>query len=215
MKFRAIQLSLLLLSIGVISCSGDADVKSGEEKKSDSVATINANPEALIIKNYEKFSENPGVVGLYNVPEMLTLCIADSAKEADLAKSFARDYGILIKELEEMGITSDGAPGSIYYNNNPENFVFECVYPIAKLPKKTPKKSKVVVLEASPMIIYNYYGPYRDLYKAYGAIKTYIGENKLSQTGPLREFYINDPTVVTDSSKWLTRIMVPVAAPKK
>lgn len=206
----------IALSLSLFSCGNPDDVAFKEEVKKDSAAKQKQpNVQPITIQKYDKFSEVGGFVGVYQVPEMLTLCYADSAKEEDLAKSFAHGYSVLQADMDLMGIKSDGAPGSIYYNNDPKNFLFECVFPIAKMPKKQPKKSKVVVLEASPMLIYNNYGHYRDLYKAYGLIKTYITDNNLKQSGPLREFYINDPTVVTDSTKWLTRIMVPVEVLKK
>jgi effector-binding domain-containing protein len=64
------------------------------------------------------------------------------------------------------------------------------------------------------MYIYNFYGPYGDLYKSYEAIRESMKQAGLEQVGPMREFYMNASANEPDSSKWLTRIMVPVS-PKK
>jgi effector-binding domain-containing protein len=80
---------------------------------------------------------------------------------------------------------------------------------IKSMPAKTPTHSKVVVLEANKMLIYNHYGAYEASFKAYEAIREYCKANKLKQNGPMREFYpanFSEP----DTAKWLTRIMMPV-----
>src|SRR6185369_8453956 len=168
-------------------------------------ATATAEP-----KKYKSFSEEEGFVGVYEVPEMLTLCVKDSANADDMARKYAQAFSTLENELKDLGMTSSGAPGAINYNNDPNNFIFECVFPIAKIPPSQPKKAQVVVLEASNMLIYNYYGPYAELYLAYAKIRAQMKKSKLTQAGPMREFYITDPTREKDAHKWLTRIMVPV-----
>lgn len=208
--------SLIFFAVSVLSlasCSDPDKVAFEEKKKLDSAQAIVAKQDT-VIKKVEQFSEEEGFVGIYEVPEMLTLCIKDSATEKNIAKKYAEAFLSLEKELQELGMKSSGAPGSLNYNNDPTNFIFECVYPIAKMPTKQPKKCQVVVLEQSNMLIYNYYGPYVYLYTAYDNIRNKMKASSLEQSGPMREFYITDPVKVSDSTKWLTRIMVPVT-PKK
>jgi len=205
---------LLLGTVYLIACSSPDDVAYIEKTKKDSVKAVTAQ-ENNATKTYDQLVEKPGVVGVFDVPEMLTICRKDSAKAEDMASAFAKNYAMLEADLKYLGMKSDGAAGSIYYNNDPSNFIFECVYPISEIPKKKPKDSQIVALEASHMLIYNYFGDYRNLYKAYDEIKHHISENNLEQSGPLREFYITDPIKVKDTAKWMTRIMVPVMAKKK
>ncbi|MCE3260858.1 MAG: hypothetical protein K0S12_2499 [Bacteroidetes bacterium] len=210
-----------ILGLGLLalnfSCSDPEAVQAKDEAvaevKKDSVAQENTEI-ANILKKYDQFSEAPGVAGIYEVSEMLTLCRKDSASSEKMAEAFAKNYSLLEADLKLLKIKSEGAPGSIYYNNDQNNLIFECVYPIMEMPDKKPKNSAIVALEASPMLIYNHYGPYSDLYRAYANIKAHLARNLLVQAGPMREFYINDPTKIRDSSKWLTRVMVPVMKKK-
>jgi effector-binding domain-containing protein len=177
-----------------------------EEARKDSMKS-----QIPVPKKFEEFkSDQAGPAGVFAVPEMLTLCVKDSADAGHMAEAFARAYTILQNEIKSLDIKPNGAPGSLYYNNDPNNFVFECVYPIGKMPVKNPKKCQVVVLEAANMYIYNYYGPYADLYKAYDAIKKDLKNIGLEQSGPMREFYMTAEADEKDPSKWLTRVMVPV-----
>jgi len=199
----------LITFLVFISCRESQDVADAEIKKTDSVKD-SVPVEDILPKKYEEFTEKPGPVGVFAVPEMLTLCVRDSADQNHMAAAFAKAFKTLIEELKTLKLEPNGAPGSLYFNNDPNNFIFECVYPISKMPAKQPKKSKVVVLEAANMYIYNYYGHYGDLYKAYEEIRKNTEKMKLQQSGPMREFYVTDATKEKNSSKWLTRIMVPV-----
>jgi effector-binding domain-containing protein len=197
------------------SCGAPEDItESGGKKEADTVS-VSDSSEKVVAAKYEQFSEAKGGVGVYEVPEMLTLCIRDSADIAGMAAAFAKAYSVLQEEIKKQGLQVNGSPGSIYYNNDPKNFVFECVYPINKVPERQPEKSKVVVLEADNMYIYNYYGTYSNLYMAYEEIRYQLKDRGLAQSGPMREFYVTDAGLVKDTAKWLTRIMVPVKPVKK
>ncbi|MCE3228150.1 MAG: hypothetical protein K0S32_2701 [Bacteroidetes bacterium] len=215
---------ILLLTFGFLtlvfsSCSDPEVVKEKEEiaqkerieARRDSFAKENVGIH-VELKKREELTDAPGIIGVYEVGEMLTLCRKDSASADKMAEAFAKNYALLEEDLKYLGIKSEGAPGSLYYNNDQSNLVFECVYPImdSTLPKRKPKNSNIVALEACPMVVCNHYGPYSELYRAYADIKAYLVNKLLVQAGPMREFYINDPTKVQDPNKWLTRIMVPV-----
>jgi effector-binding domain-containing protein len=156
-----------------------------------------------------------GLRGVYNVPEMLSVVVLDSAPVNQLAERRAGAFAKIESDIKEMGAEIDGSPGSIYYSNNPDNFVFECLMLIRNMPKTNPKHSKIVVLEATPMLIFNHKGAFRNLGAAYARIKAYNDSSQLEQVGPMREFYIVSPLQTTDSNAWLTRIMVPVAKKQK
>lgn len=203
-------LSIILFAVIFSSCNNPEEKFFEEKNKKDSAVKKTTAPEKMLVKKFEEFSENPGGVGVYDMPEMLTLCIHDSASLQNMPKACAKAYRTLDEELKNLKLKVNGAPGSIYFTNNPDKIVFECVYPIEKMPVTQPKKSMVVVLEACYMYMYNYYGPYGDLSIAYNDIRNILKESKLEQNGPMREFYITDPSLEKDSTKWLTRIMTPV-----
>lgn len=210
MRSPAKYLFLPALILLLHSCSND-------EKAFDEKKVLNSNKSLIAsdtlgntVRKDSDVSKEEGFAGIFEVPEMLALCVKDSAPEKDVAKKYAMAFTVLDRELKELGMRLDGAPGSIAYNNDPSNFVFECIYPIERIPAKQPKDCQVVVLEPSVMMVYNYYGPYEFLYKAYENIRLQLKKSKLEQVGPMREFYISDPTLIRDSTEWLTRIMVPV-----
>ncbi len=165
--------------------------------------------------NLQRFDNKPGVVGVFEIGQMLALTILDSASMEMVAEKSAKAYDLLEKDIQLTGAEPDGPPGQISYNNNPRNFKFECLLLIKKMPEKKPVHSKIVVLEASHMLVYNHYGAYQDLYKSYAAIRKICSEKDFAQSAPVREFYMNDPTVVKDQAKWLTRILLPVRAKKQ
>lgn len=202
----------LVVALTFFSCSSDdSTVVSGNGTVDiDTLDAYNIEPLHKKVKSFEHLTEAKGIIGFFDVPEMLTILKADSAPLRLVPKALANSYTLLEKDIKELKLEVNGAAGAIYYNNDTANFIFECVIPIKELPKKEPKYSKMVVLEQDKMLIYNYYGPYQNLYTAYAEIKAYLDKVKIKQSGPMREFYITDPTTVKDSMQWLTRIMVPV-----
>ena len=203
-------LYLLLVVVATLTSCNSAD----QEDFSTNPKTVTTNNKVDSLKNIPKdisqFSDKQGVAGIFNVPEMLTISKIDSAPMKDISFKMAKSYSLLQEQLNALDVKIDGSYGCIYYNNDADNFVFECIVPINKMPTKQPKNCKVVVLEADKMLIYNFYGPYQNLFASYDLIRKYLVKNKLEQVGPMREFYITDPTLEKDPLKWLTRIMVPI-----
>ncbi len=203
--------SLFLFSFVIFGCTPSED-------KSEDSTEIPAptQQEQTINREFLRFNREVnapdaiGVRGVYSVPEMLSLVIQDSAPAHLVAKHRAQAYAAIEEDIKTIGAQIDGSPGSIYYNNDPNNFKFECLMLIREMPKQSPKNSKVVVLESSSMLVYNHKGSFRNLHEAYAKIKHYNDSCELEQSGPMREFYIVSPMDTPDSTLWLTRIMVPV-----
>lgn len=206
MKTSFLNFSLFVFVTAIlVSCTNSDDALVKEKRIKDSLQVIEKANAQL-----SKISNDTGIVGVFNIPEMLTICKLDSAPMRDVAFLVAKNYSLLEQEVNAIGAKIDGMPGMITYNNDTTNFIFECILPIKEVPAKQPKKCQIIVLEATPMLIYNFYGPYNQLFFAYDKIRKYIDANKLSQNGPMREFYLSDPTIEKDPAKWQTRIMVPV-----
>lgn len=157
-----------------------------------------------------EYPNEKGIAGVYDVPELLTLCKLDSAPVKDVGNKIKEAFAALESDLKETGAETAGPQGIVYYNNSPENFKFECILLIKKMPARVPVKSRIVMLEADKMLLYNYYGAYESTFEAYGDIRKYCDEHHLQQSGPMREFYSADEANEKDVSKWLTRIMLPV-----
>jgi effector-binding domain-containing protein len=206
--FHIKSLTALLFLATFLACNNNDRAKSEAEKR-DSIASL-SDKEILPAWEDSLAREEQGVVGVFEVPEMLSLCKMDSAKMKDVSARIRQNFSLIAVDMSETDTRVDKYQGIIYYNNDPENFKFECFTLINKIPVKKPKHSQVVVLESSKMLVYNYYGPYENTFKAYEEIKKYCQEKKLVQIGQMRELYPLSQVDETDQEKWLTRIMVPV-----
>ncbi|MDI9339031.1 MAG: GyrI-like domain-containing protein [Sediminibacterium sp.] len=201
-------LSLSMIGIGLFltSCNS-SDKEQVSDSKRDS---LSVNMDSASVNKAVAIPETPGIIGVYDIPEMLTLAKKDSATGKDISFKIAKVYELLEQEKNATGAEMGGAPGALYYTNTPDNFVFEAVLPIKRLPAKNPTRCNVVVLESGKMVVYNHYGTYMSMFQAYEKLKVYLKENKLEQIGVAREFYITDPMLEKDSTKWLSRIFIPV-----
>jgi effector-binding domain-containing protein len=196
-----------LVCAALISCGPDQR-NTADELKNDSSFTIEADP--LAVKTQKQLTDAKGIIGVFYVPEMLTVTKLDSAPMSKVGAGMTKNYVLIGEDIELMKAKRFGSMGAIYYNNDTSNFIFECVIPIENMPTIKPKHGQVVVLEEGKMLIYNYYGPYQQLFGAYDEIRAYCAKYKLEQIGPLREFYITDASTVPNPADWLTRIMLPI-----
>lgn len=194
------------LSLALVSCKNSSEKE--ETKTADSIQVpVQQNQAVADLKSIE----TPGIIGIIEIPEILTLAIKDSASQADAGFKMGKAYGAIEADMIALNVSNNEMPpGALFYNNDPKNLVFECVVPITEMPKKQPKNSTIVVLEATRAVVYNYYGPYDKMFDAYAEIKKYLEQNKLEQSGVAREFYLSDATVEKDPAKWLSKIYIPV-----
>ena len=192
------------------SCSNSKEDALNRDKKiQDSLLKI-ADENKVTLGNPQAAEEKEGIVGVFEIPEMLCISILDSCNQQSYATKMGKNFSLLETELKNIQAEVDGSPGSIFYNDDAKNFKFECIFLIKEMPPVEPKVGKIVVLEASNMVIYNYFGMYQNLINGYNAIRTYCKKNNLIQSGPMRQFYVTDPLQEQNYNKWLTRIMVPV-----
>jgi effector-binding domain-containing protein len=206
---------VLFLSVGLITFSC-AEEKKTEETVKEEIPVQQEITDTTTFKNdITSFNPLPGVVGVVDVPEMLVLSILDSADTKKVSSVMIDNYALLEEEMNAIGAEMNGAIGMLTYNNDVRNFKFENILCIRAFPKVQPKRCNLVVLEASKMLVYNFYGSYQNLFAAYDKIKRYCDKNDLVQTGPMREFYITDPEKEKNPEKWLTRIMLPVVSMHK
>jgi hypothetical protein len=209
---------LILLSGAVclllFSCGDRSEQSASGAKANSDTSLAGIDTADLDFDNdISKYSNVAGIAGVYNVKPMLALCRMDSASLDTLAQRVSYTYGVLTREAERLRSEVLYA-GQLSYNNDPENFKFECVYLIKNVPGRRSDSAKAVLLEPASMLMFNHYGTYGSLYQSYEKIRNYCKESNLSVAGAMREFYITDPVTERDTSRWLTKIMVPVAQKK-
>jgi effector-binding domain-containing protein len=203
---------IFLFTLAFLSCKSGNDDTTPDKKKNDSLAAEQTT--AINYKTQYQQNSDTGIVGVVQVPQMLALSKLDSAPLKDVPAKIIKNFSLLEQDVNTTGAELDGPQGMIYYTNTPENFKFECLLLIKKIPSKTPKYGKVNALKAANMLIYNYYGASENTYKAYAILKTVLIENNFVQIGPAREFYPTHKDSEIDSSKLYTRIMLPIAKAK-
>lgn len=207
-RFSALAIFAALLSCSTPAKEG-AKENSGDERAASSQQLIDSLSQAFD-NDLTQFPNLSGVTGVYAVKPMLALCRMDSAAFDQLGAHIVNNYRVLDREAAKLGVNTIVA-GQISYNNDPANFKFESLVLIDSIPGRKSDSAQAVMLEPGSMLLYNYYGPYDRLHTAYEKIARYCAASKLAVTAAMREFYISDPATQKDSSKWLTRIFVPVS----
>jgi effector-binding domain-containing protein len=178
------------------------------EGKTETSDTLNSDS---IIASLPNFSDTMrGIRGVIDVPEIITLAIKDSCTIEEAPFKVGHAFSAIETDIAELKLESLNQPGTLYYTNDPQHLVFECVISLKKMPDTQPKHSTIVILEATRAVLYNYYGPYDKLYTVYDKLNAYMQENKLEQASPAREFYLSDADQEKDPNKWLSKIYIPV-----
>lgn len=206
-------LGIILISLSfssfLISCGTEKE-KEAEVKKETAPVEQKITDTTSFANNISNYDLTNGPLGVFDVPEMLVLSITDSAESKQVSTVVQKNFATLEEELRAIKAEVNGPIGMITYNNSLKSFKFETTLFIKRIPAIQPTRCNIVVLEASKMLVYNFYGPYSNLFSAYDKIKKNCEKNDLIQSGPMREFYITDPEKEKDPAKWLTRIMLPV-----
>lgn len=161
------------------------------------------------------FNENDtteGIRGIVIVPEFWSILLKDSATGSDIQRKYAENIVKVMEEYYRFEPDGKGITGSLIHSNDPKNFKFDVFAVLTHAPSDTlkPLNGNLCLMKADTVILCNHYGNYRYLYKSYQGIRTYMEQNKLVQKDAMREIYVTDPTQIKDTSRWLTRIMVPV-----
>lgn len=197
---------LLLAVVCLAACSSVPTADTAHPPKKDSIPAFD-----------EKASQiaTPGVLGVYRMPAVMVLAVTDSAAMPNVPAKVSDCYRAIGDDIKHSGAITIGAFAQMMYNNDSANFRFTCMAPILQLPPRAPEKCQVLTLSEANMLVYNYYGPYQGLHLGYSEMKDYMVAHGLEQVGALREFYLTNPVLESDSTKWLTRILAPVAVTGK
>lgn len=154
--------------------------------------------------------EPEGIVGVQDVPESILVTYKCTADTSNISAKLGEAYGVIGKVMQANEADFAGPVGAIYYKNEPNSFEFDAFVPVNKDITADVKPCVIVKTSKIKALVYNYYGPYMEMYKGYDIMKEYLKTNNLKQDGPSWEQYVTDPITVKDPGEVLSKIYIPV-----
>ena len=127
----------------------------------------------------------------------------------NIGQEMGKSFGELMTLCSEYNWEIEGMPFSINYDTEEGQFEFDVAFRL---------KSEVVappgyisgIIPAGDMATISHFGTYENLAISYKILDKWIGDNGYKQNGRSFEFYITDPGMEPDSTKWETQIYYPV-----
>lgn len=143
------------------------------------------------------------------------LSVTETISMTDMAELgselFARNYGRILSYLGKKAASLiTGPPFAIYHEWNEETrqTTIEFAIPVnTELPGEDDIKKRI--LSASQGLEIDYRGPYSLTGQAHVQIEEYAKNNDVELGSFGIEFYVSDPAVEPDTSKWLTKVYYP------
>lgn len=149
----------------------------------------------------------------YSVTDMqpkVYLVMKDSASGAAISAKFGEMYGKIGACMKSNNMEFAGPVGAFYYKNTQDIMVFEAAVAVSQPPAKPCKGIEIKKVPAQKVVVYDYYGSYDKMFGSYEKIYAYMKDNGMEPVLPSFEEYITDPMMEKDTTKWLTKIYVPI-----
>jgi DNA-binding transcriptional MerR regulator len=148
----------------------------------------------------------PVEVALRAVPPLTVAAVAAEVALEDVLFWYAGASA----ELEASVVQRSGAPGGMY-----DDALFQAGrgHVTVYLPTAQPPRAGRVhplTLPAAELAVATHHGPHDDIDITYGQLGTWVVDNALSVTGPVRETYLIGPRDTDDPTAWRTEIAWPV-----
>jgi effector-binding domain-containing protein/uncharacterized protein YndB with AHSA1/START domain len=174
--------------------------KDFEEGLQNLKAAIEKTGTAVTAKTYE--------VNPMNFPASSFALYRETIKWEDISSFFAVYFPKIYEAVAKAG-AEPGIPTGFYYVWDEKNQQADmaAAIPVAAGTQLDSDSIKIVDISGSKAVYVDYYGAYDKTADAYKAIDAYLLANNLKQKSPVIEQYMNDPGVVKDTAKWLTKII--------
>ncbi len=131
-----------------------------------------------------------------------------------IGAKYAEAFGAVFGYVASNGGQVAGAPFGRYHDSKDGKLDIEAGAPVAKVIQGS-DTIKASELPGGTVITTIHYGPYEKLGEAHEAMYKWAAENGHKPTGGLWEYYLTDPTLEKDQSKWQTKVQLPVAGKSK
>ncbi len=142
------------------------------------------------------------------IDSMYVASMAKMGPYADVGKTL----NDMMAWMEKNKIVPSNVPFGVYYDDptkvKPESTRYEVCFPV---PAKTKGDKTVTVKKFSPMLVAFtvYKGPYANVGTVYPKLMGWINGNNYEITGPVYEFYMNEPGKVPAESL-MTEVAFPI-----
>ncbi|MFC2116104.1 GyrI-like domain-containing protein [Bacteroidota bacterium] len=161
--------------------------------------------------------ENPPVLSTLGeieeaiIPPMFTLVSPGKGTLEEMGEQMPELYGNLMEEIRAQGIEMAGAFFSHYLSHNDETGVSEYLAGI-QVSERGKDAEGITARKYREMKVIQaiHYGPYLELGISYRKMMEYIRSNQIEVTGEVIEFYLTDPGMDPDVTKWQTLITFPL-----
>lgn len=140
---------------------------------------------------------------------MLYVSIKDSANLEEMESKMRNLFSELITVIKSANGKIAGAPLTIYYPSSSDHLVFEAAFPIQSK-FQTPKNVSIQSIEKLTVLSATHTGDYNFLGESHQRMKQHIHTHSNEMLGPFWEQYVSNPTKITDSEKWETKLFYPI-----
>lgn len=145
------------------------------------------------------------------LPAMNYLLVSGDVKPEDIGLYYAENFGKLMKYATTKGTEVAGHPTGLFFVWTDTLTNMAAAIPVASEVAGT-KEIEFRQYPAGSALLIEHYGNYDDVGPAHYAMEDYSNANGLNLVGYAIEEYVTDPESEPDTSKWLTRIIYPIAA---
>jgi len=145
------------------------------------------------------------------LPISYAIGILDSSSMENTGATMEKNYGQLAQYLQSNQMAFIGAPLAMYHKYEPpHNIVFTCAMPVADAQITEQEGIELITFEEQLVIRGTHLGAYEAMEPTWNTIDEFVNENGFELVGSPFEEYITDPTMVADTSSWITHIYYPV-----
>lgn len=152
----------------------------------------------------------PYEVSIKEIPDQSVAAIREHVSMGTIEEAIAAGFSGIVQALNSRGTDIAGTPFIIYHDviDEETDGDIEMCIPVTDSIEDTGRVRRRTVA-GGPVAATVHKGPYREIPPAYHALSTWIAQNGHTMTGPPREIYLNDPTVVGEQEA-LTEVNWPI-----
>jgi effector-binding domain-containing protein len=144
-----------------------------------------------------------------SAPPLFYIALRNQLREEEIGPKLGENYAFLTDLTKQLSAKQTGVPFTINYAAKGKVYDMATCLGVESEITVTPP---VIAgkIEAGKQLVIKYYGPYEKIGPLYSEGFKYIIQNNLKAAGAPMEFYVTDPMLETDNTKWLTELVFPI-----